>query len=63
MLAVKDSSERRVRVGRPKVSRKLEDEVIRLYNDDCPIREISKTCGVAISTIYRILRDRRKEQE
>lgn len=60
-MTVKSPTERRVRNGRPKTSKVVEDLVIKLYNDDYRVADICEACKISRSTLYRILRERRAE--
>lgn len=61
MLAAKDASQRKVRVGRPKIDEKLKDLVVKLYNEDEPIDNIIDLCGISRRSIFNIIKERRKE--
>lgn len=58
MTTVKPKAERKTRRGRPRLATERADLIVRLYNEDMPIREIAKSCNVSTSTIYRVLRER-----
>lgn len=61
-MAVKLAKDRNVSNGRPKTSKVVEDTVVRLYNEDYRVAEICEVCKISRSTLYRILRERRAEQ-
>lgn len=62
MTKVKDSSERKSKGGRPRLSETTRDIIVQLYNADYKIADIETACHVSRDTIYRILRERRAEQ-
>lgn len=55
-LKAKPSSERKTRT---KMTEEKKDEVVRLYNEDVKIEDICKRLHISLSTLYRVLRERR----
>lgn len=55
-LKAKPSSERKTRTM---MTEEKKDEVVRLYNEDVKIEDICKRLHISLSTLYRVLRERR----
>lgn len=50
--------------GRPRICEATRDLVVRLYNEDeMTCREIAEACGISESSMYQILRERRRISE
>lgn len=62
-MNVKSAKERNVNSGRPRTSKTVEDAVVKMYNDDYKVSDICEICNISRSTLYRILRERRAEQD
>lgn len=61
MERVKSKSERKIHRGRPRISQKKRDLVIKLYNEDEYICNISRLVGISESSVYNIVNERRQQ--
>ena len=59
MLKAKEKTERKVKVGRPRIPEETRDLVVRLYNEDMPIEKIAKSVQISQASIFRIIKERR----
>jgi len=60
-MVMVDKSNRRNNAGRPAINENTKDKVVLLYNDSVPVKKICEECGISISSLYRILRERTVE--
>ena len=58
-----DKSKRRNNAGRPKITEKVKDKAVQLYNEGVPIAKICKDCKISQASLYRIIRERSNDNE
>lgn len=63
MLEVKTKTERQIHRGRPRIKEATRDLVVKLYNEDYPIANIAEACNISEGSVFRILKERRQQQQ
>lgn len=61
MEKVKSQSERKIHRGRPRISQKKRDLVVKLYNEDEYMCNIARLVGISERSVYNIVNERRKQ--
>lgn len=46
--------------GRPRLSEDKKDQVVLMYNNGYPLKEIAKSIDVSLSTVCKVIRERKK---
>lgn len=60
---IKSAKDRGVKFGRPSINKETKDKVVKMKRQGKPLKEIMDKTGVAKSTIYKILKEYKGEEE
>lgn len=60
---IKSAKDRGVKFGRPSINKEVKDKVVKMKRQGKPLKEIMDKTGVAKSTIYKILKEYKQQEE